>query len=634
MAACGETGGQRECAEALTPVFPSSLRMNGSFWENHLKKFICSWIPHCIAQAEGPRWLGNFILAAKKLRGLEHGPYGAGHWEAPEMFGYADGVVHNTLEAMCWACTIDAAGDPEMEAALARFRETIDEWVRIILAAQDGDGFIHTWITVLGPAPGDGFGMHYFYCQAMFIEAGIAHYRMTGGKDATMYDAARRCADNMVKILGREPKTRVSVPHPAIEYALFLLAAIVEEENGPGAGKAYEELAKFLCDCRGDGGDTYGQDHLPVTEQADAVGHAVRAVYLYAGMTDVARTTGDPGYTAAVKRLWDSAVHRRMYLTGGVGASDEREAFDEDYVLPNRYKPAYSESCAACAMVFWQQRMNMAFHDAKYIDVLELSLYNTVLGSVGAEGKTHYYRNPLDDQAMREPWIGSCCQGNIARTFASLGNYIYARGAGALYVNLFLGNTAILDNIAGTRVTVEQRTEYPWDGEVSITLKPAVEKAFTVKVRIPNRKISECYTLEPSLAGFLSLTVNGEAWEGEVVDGYAVISRIWRSGDMIELVLPMEAQRVTSDPRVAANTGRAALMRGPLVYAFENCDNDGCLESIVLTSATPFTPEHAAGLLNGIVTLKGEAGRAVIAIPYFARLNRPHGHAMVWVKGE
>ncbi|NQT94421.1 MAG: glycoside hydrolase family 127 protein [Lentisphaerae bacterium] len=624
---------QRECAEVLAPVFPSSLRMNGSFWEGHLKKFVCSWIPHCIDIVEKPRWLGNFVLAAGKLQGLEHGTYGEGHWEAPEMFGYSDMVVHNILEAMCWACTIDAAGDPEMEAAQARFRRTIDEWARIILPAQDKDGVMHTWITVLGPAPGDGFGMHYFFCQALFIEAGIAHYRMTGKKDASLYDAARRCADNMLRIFGVEPKPRVSVPHPAIEYALFLLSTLVEEEEGAGAGKAYEELSKYLCDCRGDGGDTYGQDHLPVTEQADAVGHAVRAVYLYAGMTDVVRTTGDPGYSAAVTRLWDSAVHRRMYLTGGVGASDEREAFDEDYVLPNGYKPAYSETCAACGMVFWQQRLNMAFRDAKYIDVLELSLYNTVLGSVGVDGKTHYYRNPLDDQAMREPWIGACCQGNIARTFASLGHYLYARGDDSLYINLFLGSTAVLDNIAGTCVTVEQRTEYPWDGEVAITLTPAEEKAFTVKIRIPNRRISECYSLEPSLPPFLSLTVNGEDWEGEVVNGYAAISRIWKAGDVIKLVLPMEPQRVTSDPRVAANTGRAALMRGPLVYAFENCDNDDCLEGIVLASATPFTPEHAPGLLNGIVTLKRETGRAVLAIPYFARLNRPGGHAMVWVKG-
>ena len=351
-------------------------------------------------------------------------------------------------------------------------------------------------------------------------------------------------------------------------------------------------------------------------------------------MTDVVRTTGDPGYSAAVKRLWESAVHRRMYLTGGVGASDEQEAFDEDYVLPNRYKPAYSETCAACGMVFWQQRMNSVFHDARYIDVLELSLYNTVLGSVGAEGNTHYYRNPLDDQAMREPWIGACCQGNIARTFASLGHYLYARGDDELYVNLFLGSTAVLDNIAGTRVVVEQRTEYPWDGAVSITLTPAEEKEFTVKVRIPNREVSECYTLDPSLPPFLSLTVNGEDWEEQVVDGYAAILRVWREGDVIELVLPMDVQRVTSDPRVTANVGRAALMRGPLVYAFENADNDDRLKDIVLTSATEFTPEYVEGLLNGVVTLKGEGVRSTVAIPYFARLNRPDSHAVVWVKGE
>ena len=615
-------------------VFPSRISFDpdSPFWRDHLKKMICSWIPHCIRRVEGPRWLGNFELASKTLWGQSVGAYGAGVWEAPEMFGYSDGVVHNTLEAMCWACCIDAAGDAEIEAARDLFRRTVDQWISMILPAQAEDGLIHTYITVVDPGQRAFFGSHYFYCQACFIEASIAHYRMTGKKDPTLYHAARRCADGMMRDVAarRDEGVEVGVGHSGVEYAMFLLSAVIEEEEGVGAGKAYEEFSKLLCDTRGGGGAEYGQDHLPVVEQADAVGHAVRAVYLYAGMTDVARATGDPGYHRAVQRLWDSAVNRRMYLTGGVGASDERESFDEDYVLPNQYKPAYSESCAAAAMVFWAHRMNRTYGDAKYIDVLELSLYNTLLGSVGAEGETHYYRNPLDDRALREPWIGSCCQGNIGRTFGSLANYLYARGEDELIINLFVGSTATIENIAGTAVTVAQRTLYPWDGAVSIVLTPEEEKVFTVKVRIPNRNVSACYTLEPRLAPWTSLTVNGEAWGGEVEAGYAAISRTWKAGDRIELVLPLEVQRVTSDPKVAANVGRAALMRGPLVYAFESCDNEGGVEELTVGENVALTPTFDPEFLNGVVKLEGIAGAA---IPYFARLNREGAHAMVWVKG-
>jgi DUF1680 family protein len=616
----------------LATVFPARIAFDpdSPFWRDHLKRMICSWLPYCISRAGEPRWLGNFELAAKTLRGESGGAYGDGHWESPESFGYADGVVYNTLEAICWACCIDAAGDAEIEVAQDLFRRTIATWSPIILAAQAEDGLMHTYITVLDPGQRAVFGMHYFYCQGYFIEACIAHYRMTGRRDATLYHAARRCADCIIRDVAAKGDERVYVPHEGIECALFLLCAVVEEVEGAGAGRPYEELSKRLCDDRGTGGATYSQDHLPVVEQTDAVGHAVRAVYLYAGMTDVARTTGDSGYHGAIRRLWDSAVNRRMYLTGGVGASDEREAFDEDYVLPNQYKPAYSESCAAAAMVFWGQRMNRTYADATYIDVLELSLYNTLLGSVGVDGETHYYRNPLDDQAMREPWIGSCCQGNIARTFGSLANYLYACGEDELIINLFVGSTATIENIAGTSVTVQQRTDYPWDGTVTISLTPQEQKAFTVKIRIPDRNVSTCYTREPHLPPYISLTLNGETWEGEIVAGYVAISRIWKAGDRIELVLPLEVQRVISDARVEANAGRTAFMRGPLVYAFESNDNAGNLDDFTVSADAAFTPTFDPELLNGVVRLDGNAGTA---IPYFARLNREGGHAMVWVKG-
>ncbi|MCJ8330869.1 MAG: glycoside hydrolase family 127 protein [Lentisphaeria bacterium] len=616
----------------INPVFPSrfSFDPDNPFWRDHLKKIICTWIPHCITHSGEPRWLGNFEMAARALQGNKSGTYGDGFWESPEIFGYSDAVVHNTVEAMCWACGIDPAGDSEIKAAQELFHRTIDKWMPIILSAQAEDGFIHTYITVFDPGQREHFGQHYFYCQAYFIEAGIAHYRMTGKTNPIFYNAARRCADNIISDVAAKGENRVYVPHEGISYALFLLSTLVDEEEGAGTAKPYEELSKFLCDNRGsDGGATYSQDHLPVIEQADAVGHAVRAVYLYSGMTDVARKDDDPNYHAAIQKLWDSAVNRRMYLTGGIGAEDEREAFDEDFVLPNQYKPAYAESCASAAMVFWGQRMNLTYGDAAYIDVLELALYNTLLGSVGADGKTHYYRNPLDDTAQREPWIGCCCQGNIARTFASLQNYIYASSEDELIINLYVGSTATIDGIAGTSINVEQKTDYPWDGKIAITLDPEEEKQFTVKLRIPNRNASSCYSYEPQLAHYTSLTVNGEDWQGEIVDGYAAISRNWKSGDRIELLLPMDVQRVRSDSRVEANAGRLALMRGPLVYAFENCDNPEL--NTLSISGDELTASFDKEFLGGVVKL---TGTDITAIPFFARLNREDGHAIVWAKSK
>jgi hypothetical protein len=590
---------------------------------------ICTWLPYCVGRVEEPRWLGNFDIAAAVLRGQEHEPYGAGFWEAPEQFGYSDAVVHNALESMCWACMIDPGGDPDIASAQERFRKAIPEWIERLLAAQEADGLLHTYITAVAPQHRTDFGMHYFYCQAYFIEAAVAHYRMTGKSDPVLYDAARRCADNIVKAVS-EAEGPVIVPHAGIEYALFLLSAIVKEEEGAAAGKQYEELSKLLCDNRGSNPEhAYCQNHLPVIEQSDAVGHAVRAVYLYAGMTDVARHSGDVDYGAAVQRLWSSAVDRRMYLTGGVGACDETESFDQDYLLPNAFKPCYCESCASCAMIFWAQRMNLAGRDAKYIDILELCLYNTVLGSVGAEGETHYYCNPLDDHVPRKPWIGSCCQGNIARTFASLGNYIYAREQDTLYVNLFIGGTCVVNDIAGTTVEVVQETDYPWDGAVSITLNPGEAKEFTVRIRIPKREFSECYTASPELPAHVGLAVNGEGWEGEVENGYAAITRNWQPGDRVDLVLPMDVQRVTSHPKVEANRGRVAFMRGPLVYAFEDCDNAGAAESLAIPADAEFRPVFDPNVLNGVTTLQGTAARA---IPFFARLNRGDGRVVVWVR--
>lgn len=611
-------------AAYLEPVVTRGYTVNSPFWNNRIKKLIVNWIPHCYNTmsktnlAEGG--IQNFIEAGKKLRGEPH----QGH--AGPVF--ANGWVYNTLESMCLALVVDARGDQEILAAQAAIRAKLEEWIPAILSAQEPDGYLHTSYTLNGYPRWSNRADHEGYQAGYFIDAAITHYTISGKKDARLYQAARKLADCWVNNIGPAPKKRWSDGHQALEMSLVRLGRLVDEEEGAGKGCNYVELAKFLLDSRG-GGDEYDQTHVPVTQQYEAVGHAVRAVYMYCGMADIA-ATGDVEYQGAVKSIWNNLINKKYYLTGGVGSGETSEGFGGNYSLPNH---AYCESCSGCGELFFQHKLNLASQDSRYVDLYEETLYNAILGDVDLEAQNFTYTNPLDSSEARYKWHGCpCCVGNIPRTLLMLPTWMYARGDKSLSVNLFVGSTVKVPNIAGTDVEVTQKTDYPWNGKVSIGVNPGKSKQFAMRIRIPRHDVSALYTGTPALSGIENLQVNGKRVKFAVDNGYAVIKRTWKSGDTVDFSIPMAVQRVHADSHIAADVGRVALRYGPVVYNIESVDQD---VGLALGANSPLTTEWNAGLLDGVMTIKGSFanGAPLLAIPNYARLNRG-GRSVVWIKEQ
>ena len=450
----------------LDPVSVASYQITSPFWHDRTKSLMVHWIPHCIQKIEDPQTaeggIGNFVQAGRKLAGQPDA-----HQTGPV---YANTWVYNTVEAMCVALTIDPLGDPAIMAAQDHMRKTLADWIPKILSAQEPDGYLHTQNTIEGHPRWVNKDEHEDYQAGNFIEAAIAHHQMTGGQDRRMLDAARRLADCWVKNIGPAPKRDWCPGHEELELALVRLAQLVEQTDGPGKGRQYVELAKFLLDAR-HGGTEYDQSHLPVTRQYEAVGHAVRAIYEYNGMAAVAMETGDLDYHGAVRSLWDSIVNRKYYVTGGIGSGETSEGFGKDYSLPNN---AYCESCANCGELFFQHRLHLIYHDARYADLYEETLYNAILGDVDLDALNYTYTNPLDASGKRYPWhVCPCCVGNIPRTLLNLPAWTYSTGPDELYVNLFIGSTMKINQVAGSPVEMVQTTDYPWSGKVAITVNPA-----------------------------------------------------------------------------------------------------------------------------------------------------------------
>jgi hypothetical protein len=336
-------------------------------------------------------------------------------------------------------------------------------------------------------------------------------------------------------------------------------------------------------------------------------------------MADVAMETGDIDYQSAVISLWDNIVNKKYYVTGGVGSGETSEGFGPNYSLRHN---AYCESCSSCGEIFFQHKLNMTYHDAKYADLYEETLYNALLGSIDLEGKNFYYQNPLDSRGDRNEWHGCpCCVGNIPRTLLMLPTWMYVRSADSIYVNLFIGSTVTVEDVAGTDVEMVQATDYPWSGNVSITVNPATQKSFSVKVRVPNRSVSDLYTGSPESNGITSISVNGSAITPPIEKDYAVITRNWKAGDKIDLTLPMKVQRVKASDKIAATTGRVALRYGPLIYTVERVDQ--AINNILSPDST-LTTEWKGDFLGGVMVIKGAwaDGSALTAIPYYARNNR------------
>ncbi|HEY4360261.1 MAG TPA: beta-L-arabinofuranosidase domain-containing protein [Bryobacteraceae bacterium] len=627
-------------ARQLDAVYTKNFKVNSPLWNARVKALIANWIPHCIDQINrndltlGPGGIDNFIEAGKALRGEPHGSH--------KGYVFSNAWVHQTVEAMSIALMIDPQGDPDILKAHEKFRKTLDEWIPIILAAQELDGYLQTAFTA--PAPRISRdpavppvipvlkhwdpptrGNHEGYTAGYFLESAINHYQMTGRQDARLYNAAKKLADCWYDNLGPAPKKAWYDGHQEMEQALVRFGRFVNDKEGGGKGQKYIELAKFLLDCRYNAAVTerdrqeYDQSHLPVVEQYEAVGHAVRAMYTYSGMADVAVETHNAEYQSAVKSLWDNVVNKKYYVTGGVGSGETSEGFGPNYSLGNR---AYCESCSTCGEIFFHWKMNLAYHDAKYADMYETALYNALLGATDLEGKNFFYDNPLDEYKVRYPWhTCPCCVGNLARTLLMFPTWVYAKSDDGVYVNLFVGSTITLEDVGGTDVEMVQETDYPWSGKISLTVNPMTSKNFSLRVRVPNRGVSRLYQATPDADGIAALRVNGLAVKQVVTNGYAVITRTWKAGDKVELVVPMKVQRVRADDHIVANRGRVALRYGPLMYSIEQVDQD---ITKPLSPDAVLTPEWRADLLGGVVAIKGQFadGSPLLAIPNYARMNR------------
>ncbi len=622
--------------DVLTPVYFQEIQIDG-FWKEHFKRLTEKWIPHCVRQmeegGEGEELL-NLVNTAKVLKGEPTGKFTGTPW--------ADAYVYNTIEAICLALAVDAEEDSDLAAAQQFLRKKLDEWIPVVLAAQMDDGYIHSYHTVNKFDRYTNINAHEFYVQGYLIEAGVAHYRITGGEDRRLYDVACKCADQLCKNFGPVPKRNWAYGHAGMGIALCRLARLVNEVEGKPAGDKYSDLAKFFFDHRHDEEEhrnAYRQSHLPAVEQSKAVGHAVRATYFYSAMADLAMLTGDKAYQTAVDKIWESAVHRRMYVTGGVGSTHHGEAFGEDYDLPN--ESAYCESCAGCGLSFWADRMNRMHHEGACVDVQERVLYNNVLGAIELSGENFFYQNPLASGHGRYSWHGCpCCVGNIPRTLIAIKDMMYSinETRDTLYVNHFVASSGTIGDVGGTKLRIRQETEYPWDGKILLRVSPEKAISFTLKLRVPSRTDSSLYSASPQ-ATEGDVRLNGKPQSASVTNGYATISRTWEPGDQVVFSLPMPIQRVRTEERVESDRGRVALQRGPIVYNLENIDHGGDVRSIFLPKDSELQAERKNDLLDGVMVLKGQAKRTtpegieavdLLAIPNYARLNRG-GWSQVWI---
>lgn len=595
LAGCAQGGSGEGQLKTVTPVDFSQVKIQDEFWSPRLDKHKSTTLKVCIDQIENKTGrIRNFENAAK------------GEGEHSGIF-FDDSDVYKALEGMAYSLINHP--DPELEAKC-------DEWIDKFAAAQQPDGYINTYYTLTGlDKRWTDMDKHEMYCAGHMTEAAVAYYKATGKRK--FLDVAIRMADHMMSVFG--PGKRDWVPgHEEIELALVKLYQVTGE-------KKYLEFSNWLLNERGHGFGSHGdgrkwnplyyQDDKPVTQMTDIAGHAVRAMYLYCGMADVASYTHDQGYIGALNRLWDDVVLRNMYITGGIGQSAHNEGFTEDYSLPNL--TAYCETCASVGMVLWNWRMNQMTGDSKYVDVLERSMYNGALAGISLAGDHFFYVNPLASNGdhHRQEWYGcACCPSQICRFLPSIGNYIYGTSGDAVWVNLYIGSEADVEK----GLTLTQETRYPWEGDVKITVGGKLKKA--LKLRIPG------WCKE------YSILVNGEKAEPVMDKGYAVLGRKWKDGDVIELSMNMPVEVIAADPRVKEDEGLRAIQRGPLVYCMEEADNPEGFDELNISPSAAFEATFQPDLLCGVETIKAVNGDQVLNfIPYYAWDNRTAGKMKVWV---
>jgi hypothetical protein len=602
----------------------SQIKITDTFWKPKLEKVAKSALPASIYQTETKTGrIRNYEKVARK------------QGEAHEGIYYDDSDVYKALEAIAYS--LQNIPDVELE-------KKADEWIAKIAAAQEPDGYINTFYSLMGlEKRWQDMEKHEDYCAGHLMEAGVAYFQATGKRQ--LLDVAIRMADHIDTQFRQVNKPWVS-GHEEIELALVKLYKATGEDR-------YLKLADWFLDQRGRGygkgaiwdkpewGPKYAQDDVPVKDQKEITGHAVRAMYLYTGAADVAVAKNDLGYMKAMKTVWEDVVYRNMYVTGGIGSSGSNEGFSVDYDLPN--ENAYSETCASVGMVFWNQRMNLLEGQSQYIDVLERSLYNAALDGLSLTGDRFFYGNPLasSGQHFRKEWFGTaCCPSNISRLVASVGDYIYAKNENGIWVNLFIANQTEFD-LSGEKVAVEMKTNFPWEGKVELEINPESAKRFPINLRIPgwiqeNPVPGKLYSFLKEEKTNFTLLVNGEKANFQQENGYAVLDREWKKGDRITYELPLKIRELQSRPEVLANTDRIAIQRGPLVYCVEGADNEGKVLQLALSSSPNFTTKEYQILDESVQAIQfqaldGQTPKTVTAIPYYTWANRGQNEMMVWI---
>lgn len=609
------------------PVPFTQVSIQDQFWQPRIQTSVNVTIPYDFRKCEETGRIDNFSKAGGLMEGAHEGIF------------FNDSDVFKIVEGAAYALQI--APNPELEAY-------VDDLIDKIGAAQEDDGYLYTARTIDPDNVHDACGPerwsnlcvnHELYNVGHMYEAGVAYYQATGKRK--FLDICLKNADLIDAVFG-EDKLRDVPGHQEIEIGLVRLYRTTGDEK-------YLKLAKFFLDERGQANDRslytdYAQDHKPVTQQTEAVGHAVRAAYMYSGMADVAALTQDNDFISAIKTIWDNVVTKKLALTGGIGARHQGEAFGDNYELPNL--TSYNETCASQANIFWNHRLFLLTGEAHYIDILERSLYNGFLSGVGLDGQTFFYVNPLAcdgkyqfnrDAITRQPWFQtSCCPTNVVRLLPSLSGYIYAIRDNDVYVNLYIANQGTVQ-VNDTDITLEQSTNYPWDGSVTVDVKASQPTTFTLKLRIPswaqNRPLpGDLYRYIDTIDDPITITVDGEAVPMDIQNGYVSISREWGASSKIQIELPMAIHRVVANEQVQDLTGMVALERGPIVYALEAADNpDGVLDCMLADDA-PLSVQHQTDLLGGITTIHGQADNGdFTAIPYYAWAHRGVGEMTVWL---
>lgn len=631
----------RSAGYPITPVPFTAVKVTDDFWGSRLEASRNVTIPLAFSKCEESGRYRNFERAANPCDTFK-----------VDGFSFDDTDVYKTIEGASYM--LQTYPDPKLE-------RYIDSVLTIVAAAQEPDGYLYTARTQNPAHPHHWAGKerweavehlsHEFYNLGHMVDGAVAHWQATGKRN--FLDIAIKYADCVCREIGPGENQIVRVPgHQIAEMALARLYLATGERK-------YLDQAKFFLDKRGYTSriDEYSQAHKPVVEQDEAVGHAVRAAYMYSGMADVAALTGDSAYITAIDRIWDNIVGKKLYITGGIGATRNGEAFGKNYELPNA--TAYCETCASIGNVYVNHRLFLLHGDAKYYDVLERTLYNSLLSGVSMDGGSFFYPNPLARPSRggeeRQPWYGcACCPSNLCRFIPSLPGYAYAVKDRDVYVNLFMSSNADL-SVDGRKVKLSQSTSYPWSGDIALTVDENRAGKYAMKIRIPGWLTGQplpsdlySYVDTPTDGGY-TVTLNGQPVDSKIEKGYFTIDRAWKKGDKVEVHFDLRPRAIVAHPKVVADRGCVAMQRGPIVYCAEWPDNNFDLTSFVVSPKTVFEAAHRDELLNGVTTLTASAqalehdattGRVatrdvtLTLIPYYAWAHRGWGSMRVWLPAD